>query len=208
MESLMNTPVTALLLIIILITSIKAFSDPGFLSKLVFVPATIKRNKEWYRFISHGFVHADPMHLIFNMISFYSFGVTLEQVFVFQFQELGVILYLLLFLGGLVFSSLFDYFKYQNNYSYAALGASGAVSAVIFAFIAIYPTARIGLMFIPIPAPAWVFGLVYLAYCQFMARAQVDNVGHNAHFWGSIFGLVFVCFIKPEILANIINIIF
>jgi membrane associated rhomboid family serine protease len=208
MESLMDAPVTALLLIIILITSIKAFSDPAFMNKLLFVPATIKRDREWYRFIGHGFIHANPMHLMFNLISFYSFGVVLEQQFVFEFQELGIIFYLLLFIGGLVFSSLFDYFKYQNNYSYAALGASGAVSAVIFAFIAINPSAKIGLMFIPIPAPAWVFGLVYLVYCQFMARAQMDNVGHNAHFWGSVFGLIFVSVLKPEVLTNIINIIF
>jgi membrane associated rhomboid family serine protease len=137
-------------------------------------------------------VHADFMHLFFNMISLYSFGGVLEEVLLpALFDERGRMMFALLYMMSLVFSCLPDYFLHRRDPYYRALGASGAVSAVIYSAITIVPTMPIRFFFIPVDIPGWVFGFLYLALSYHLARRGNDNIGHNAHFWGAVFGIIF-----------------
>jgi membrane associated rhomboid family serine protease len=169
------------------------------LHQLIFAPDYMRRTREWYRFWSHGLIHADWMHLIFNMIALYSFGSIVEDVFVDFYPGTGRLLYLLMYLLALPLSSLFDFFKYKENPSYLALGASGAVSAVVYASILMSPTSSIYLFLIPIPIPAWIFGPLYLLITVYLAWAGNDRIAHDAHFWGAIFGLISITVLFPGI---------
>jgi len=165
------------------------------------------RYKEYFRFISYGFVHADWAHLLINMFVFYSFGssVLYFSEWYFKYPEL---FFLALYFGGLVMSTLYSFFKHKDNFNYAAVGASGAVSAVVFASILFYPMGSIRLFLIPIDIPAFVFGFLYLIYSAVMARRGRDNVGHDAHFYGALFGLVFPIVIMPQLFQIFIDFIF
>jgi membrane associated rhomboid family serine protease len=188
----MQFNVTLAIIIVTCLASIPAFRDSSLKEKLLFWPYRIQHDREYYRFLTGGAVHADSMHLIFNMVSLYSFGNALENYhYPSLFGEHSVLLYLFLYLGGLILSVVPDFFKYRNIYGYRALGASGAVSAVIFAAIAIEPTTPIYLFLIPIPIPGYLFGLIFLGLSAYLARRSGDNIGHNAHFWGSVYGLLY-----------------
>jgi membrane associated rhomboid family serine protease len=188
----MEFSITLVIIIITCLASIPAFRDHSLKEKLLFWPYKMQHERQYYRFLTGGTVHADGMHLIFNMVSLYSFGVSLEK---FHYPSLfggqSTLLYILLYLGGLVFSVIPDYFRYKDTPGYRALGASGAVSAVIFAAIAIEPTTSIYLFLIPIPIPGYLFGVIFLALSAYLAKRSADNIGHNAHFWGSVYGLLF-----------------
>lgn len=175
------------------LTSFQAFEDRMLKAKLIFLPAKIKESGEWYRFFSSGLIHADWMHLLFNLYVLWSFGQLVEMSFAFYFGEMfGRILYLLMYVLAIGASSIPDYKKHQDYYGYAALGASGAVSAVVFASIFFNPwQGGIGILFIPGSIPPMLFGALYLWYSSYMAKRQLDNIGHSAHFWGAIFGFVF-----------------
>ena len=188
----MSLSLTLLIIIITCLFSIPAFQNISLKERMLFWPYRIKRNQEYHRFLSGGFVHADGMHLIFNMVSLYSFGVYMEQYhYPSIFGGSSTVLYLLLYIGGILFSVIPDYIKYQDVYGYRALGASGAVSAVIFAAILIEPTTPIYLFLIPIPIPGYLFGLIFLGLSAYLAKRSMGNIGHNAHFWGSVYGLLF-----------------
>ncbi len=180
------------------LTSYRAFEDRKLKAQFIFLPAKIKETGEWYRFFSSGLIHADWMHLLFNMYVLYSFGQSVEQYFGYYFGEIfGRILYLVMYVLAIGASSIPDYKKHQNYYGYAALGASGAVSAVVFASIFFSPwQGGIGLLFIPGSIPPMLFGALYLWYSSYMAKRQMDNIGHNAHFWGAVFGFAFTLLIS------------
>jgi membrane associated rhomboid family serine protease len=188
----MSLSITLIIIIITCLVSIPAFRNQQLKEKLLFWPYRIHHQKEYHRFLTGGAVHADGMHLIFNMVSFYSFGLSLER---FHYPSLfgsnSTWLYIFLYLGGLVLSVIPDFLKYKDVYGYRALGASGAVSAVIFSAIAIEPTTSIYLFLLPIPIPGWLFGILFLIMSAYLAKRSADNIGHNAHFWGSVFGLIF-----------------
>lgn len=188
----MEFSITLVLVIITSLVSISAFSQPKVMDDLIFYGPAIQR-RQYYRFITHGFIHADLPHLIFNMIALYSFGVNLEKVFSFEciFSEKGKLLYLLLYFGALVVASLPDYFRHRNNYHYMSLGASGAVSAVIFATIVFFPQSPIGIIFLPVDIPGYLFGLFYLGISVYLDRRGDSRINHSAHFWGAAFGIVF-----------------
>ncbi len=165
----------------------------------------IKERKEWYRFFSHGLIHGDWMHLGFNMLSLYMFGKAVEDAYGSMFGAKGYFFFILLYVGGLAMSSLYSYEKNKGNMYYNALGASGAVSAVIYAFIMLAPTARLGFMFIPVPIPAYLFGFIYLGIEYYLSRRGNTGIAHDAHFWGAIYGIVLTIVLRPGIISEFIN---
>lgn len=180
---------------IILITSLisfTAFSNQKVLDDLIFYPPAITNRNQWYRFITSGLIHADIMHLVFNMYSFYLFGDLVEKTFVQIFGESGKVIYIVLYVVSLIVCLLPTYFNNQNNYHYRSLGASGAVSAVIFAGIFLYPTMGMGIFPIPFHIPGFVFGPLYLILSAYLAKRGQGNINHSAHIWGAIFGIIFV----------------
>nr|WP_319401467.1 rhomboid family intramembrane serine protease [uncultured Carboxylicivirga sp.] len=197
-------------IVIILIIAISAISIAGFSqSELIyryqFNAYQIKHRKEYIRMISHGFFHADWMHLFFNMFVLYSFG---ESVITYFSQSLAGnsnILFLFFFLSAIVVSSLYSFAKEKDNYNYNALGASGAVSAVVFASILYDPYSPIYLFFIPIPIPGIVIGIAYLVYSRIMSKKNIDNIGHDAHFWGAVYGFLFPIIFEPRLILYFIS---
>lgn len=183
-----SAPVTFSLIAINVIISLIGFSNAAFVDKAIMWPYRIKREKQFYRFITSGFIHADFIHLLFNMVSFYFFGRAIEYYFS-QYGLGGNISYLLLYFLGVIIADIPSYLKNQDDYNYKALGASGAVSAVIFACILFQPWGTILIYFIPMPFI--VFAFVYLGYCIYMSKRNIGHVNHDAHLWGSIFGLIF-----------------
>lgn len=187
--------------IIIAITafvSFQAFSNQEIFDKLKFNAYIIKHSKQGYRFLSYGLVHADWIHLIINMFVLFSFSKTVIIIFRFHFGIIGILYFLCLYVGGLALSTIASYLKHKENYYYNAVGASGAVSAVLFSSIILWPKGSIGFIFIPIDIPSPIFGLIYLGYSFWMSKKANDNIGHDAHFWGAVFGIIFTIAINPE----------
>ena len=183
---------TIILIAITSIVSFMAFNNRTLLDKFIFYPPAL-RNNGWYRFFTYGFLHADLGHLFFNMFALYLFGDQIENVFIVNFgTQMGSIFYILLYLLALPASILPTYIKEKNNSSYRSLGASGAVSAIVFAYILIFPMQGMGLMFIPIYLPAFLFGIIYIAVSVYLEKKQAGNINHLAHVTGGIFGILFM----------------
>lgn len=197
---------------IIIIFSIAAVSFLGFsnhilFSKFLFKPYSILKNKEWYRFISSAWLHADYMHLLVNLFVLYSFGNYLEYFLNVYYEEQSLVLYLFLFLGSTVISHIPSYVKHKSNYNYEAVGASGGVSGILFAYILINPLSMLEL-YLFIPIPAIVFGILYLWYSYYMSKKNIDNIGHEAHIYGALGGMMLITIIKPEIWVSFFNQLF
>ena len=189
--------ITYLITGITVVVSFICFNNRLLFDKLSLKPYRIVHAKEWYRIISHGFVHADWVHLFVNMFTFWSFGTYMESAF--GYLGLGTGGYLGLYFGGMVAASLYDLIRRRNDPYYVSIGASGAVSAVLFTSIFLDPWGKI-LFFAVLPIPGIVFGVIYLAYCQYMAKQTGDNINHNAHFYGAIYGLIFPMLLEPSLL--------
>ena len=184
--------ITVIIIIITVLVSLSAFRNEKIMSDLIFYPPAVSKNNQYYRFITCGFIHADWGHLLFNMISFYFFGQFVENAFEYIFGTGGKLLYLLMYVLALIVSLLPTYFKNMDNHYYRSLGASGAVSAVIFAGILLDPANKIYLMFIPVGIPGFVFGPVYLLISAWLDKKGSDNINHSAHIWGALFGVAFM----------------
>ncbi|MCW3091389.1 MAG: Rhomboid family protein [Ferruginibacter sp.] len=201
-----SAPITYSLIAINVIISLIGFSNPDFMDKAIMWPYRVKRENQYYRFLTSGFIHADFMHLLFNMISFYFLGTAIEYYFS-QYGLGGNISYLLLYFLGLIISDIPSFIKNQDNYHYRTLGASGAVSAVIFACILFNPWGIIRIYFIPMPFI--VFAFLYLAYCIYSSKKDLGHVNHDAHLWGSLFGLIFtaalIAVMAPDLLPGILQ---
>jgi membrane associated rhomboid family serine protease len=199
--------ITLAIIAITVVVSIAAMDNHTLKNKLMFNAYQIHHRKEWYRFFSNGLIHADWLHLILNMYVFFIFGRNVEAAFAsdFVYGSKGQLFYILLYIGGLVMSSLYSYEKHKHNIYYNALGASGAVNAVMFAFIILAPTAKMGLFLIPIAVPAYLFGLIILALEHFLSRRGNSTIGHDAHFWGAIFGALFTIALKPQLAIDFID---
>ncbi len=193
------------IIIITSVISIMAFSNPKLLSQLQFNAYAIKNHKQGWRFFTYGLVHAGWGHLAINMFVFWSFGKIVFFLYQFHFGKLGILYFLLLYVGGIMFSVLFDYGRHKNDQWYNAVGASGAVAAVVFASIILYPLGGVYLFFIPIEIPSPIFGILYLVYSAYMARRGRDNIGHDAHFWGSVYGVVLTVALKPQLFLDFIH---
>ncbi|MCF6172009.1 MAG: rhomboid family intramembrane serine protease [Bacteroidales bacterium] len=190
------------------IISILAFSNGELAEKLRFNAYLIKHDMQSWRFFSYGLIHAGWMHLLINMYVLYSFGKIVEGFLYARFGMKGVLYYGLLYLGGILFSVLFDFRKHKDDIYYNAVGASGAVSAVLFAAILVYPEMKLFIFPLPFALPSWVFGILYLIYSAYMGKKGVDNIGHNAHFWGAVFGIVFIGLTAPDQLGNFFTVVF
>ncbi len=200
----MNFNLTTILIIANVAASFYAWSNPTVMSNWLMNPYQIERKGQYYRFLSSGFIHADYMHLFFNMFTLYSFGGYLEAAYKYQYgMQLGGVFYLLLFIVGIIVSDMPSYFKHKNNYNYNSLGASGGVSAIIYACILLNPWSQLYIYFIPLKGI--VFALLYTAYSIWMSKKGYDNVNHNAHLWGGLFGVIFMILTYPQALTGFIN---
>ncbi len=195
--------VTVILIAVTAIVSLLGFYVEGFLGKTLFNAFNTYHRRQYYRLLTYGFVHGSWGHLFFNMLTLYFFGTYLEQYFTLFFgQPLGIVLYVLMYLSAVVISTLADLVKYKNTESYNAVGASGAVSAVLFASVLFDPRIGIYIYFIPVPIPGYIFAPLYLIYCQWMAKRNRDNIGHTAHFWGAVYGFIFPIICHPAIFSH------
>jgi membrane associated rhomboid family serine protease len=197
--------VTYIIIGLNVIFSVMGFQDRNLFAKYLFNPYIIEHDKkEWYRMFTHAFLHADYMHLAFNMFSFYSLGLPLEQeLFPAIFHNKAEFYYILLYVGGIMASVIPSYEKHKNNPGYSSVGASGAVCAVVFSLILIVPTITLNVFFVPMPAA--VYGLVFLVGSWYMSKRGGGRIAHDAHFWGSVFGLVFTVILKFSLLHDFIR---
>ena len=194
--------ITVIIIAITCIVSILCFNGTLNGNKLIFNAYQVWHRKEWYRMLTSGIIHSGWGHLFFNMLTLYFFGRVVEQCFSAAFGGvLGAVLYVMLYVSALAISSLGDLVKYRDNWNYNALGASGAVSAVLFASILFAPKMGIYIYLIPIPVPGYIFAPLYLLYCWYMAKRNMDNIGHTAHFWGAVYGILFPIICKPDVLS-------
>jgi membrane associated rhomboid family serine protease len=184
--------ITVIIIIITCIVSFTAFNNEKVFNDLIFYPPSISHDKQFYRFFTCGFIHADYMHLGFNMYSLWMFGEIVEKEFIRDFGANGKWFYLLLYISSLFFCLLPTYSKNKDNSSYRSLGASGAVSAVVFAFIFLNPLMGLSLIIIPIPMPGFIFGIIYLAVSSYMDKRGGGNINHSAHIWGALYGIAFL----------------
>lgn len=188
----MELSLTLIIVIITVLVSIGGFNSQKTIDDLIFYPPAVSERNQWYRFFTCGFIHADWAHLIFNMLSLFIFGRFVEAEFVNIFGDKGKVLYLALYLTALLVSLLPTYFKNKHNYHYRSLGASGAVSAVVFAGLLITPYIEVGFYFIPPIIPGFIFAPLYLIISVILERKGGDNINHSAHIWGALYGVLFV----------------
>jgi membrane associated rhomboid family serine protease len=199
----MELSITLIIIIITTLVSLTALGNPRMMEQLIFYPPLVKRG-HWYRFFSCGLIHADLGHLIFNMLSLYLFGIGskfetpagtfhtgVEYQFTAVFGDYGKFIYFGMYLLALFASLIPTYMKNKDNYHYRSLGASGAVSAVVFAGILFNPLQGIGLFFVPIFVAGFIFGILYLLLSQWMERKGHDHINHSAHIFGALFGVGF-----------------
>ena len=190
---------------ITVLISIWAFNRRDIFDKLRFSPYSIYHYKEGWRFFTYALLHADWVHLFINMFVLYSFGDVVIAYLSYFFGIKGVFYFILLYVGGVLFSVLVDFGRHKENAYYTAVGASGAVSAIVFASIIVYPTGSVFLFLIPIPIPSAIFGILYLIYSAYMAKRGRDNIGHNAHFWGAVFGIIFMIVTRPQVALEFVQ---
>jgi len=183
---------TLAIIVVNVIISIKGFNDYSFFEKYKFNIAGIRKGEQ-IRMFSSGFLHLDFSHLIFNMLTLYFFA----DVVIFS---LGYIKFILIYLASLLVGNLLSYFFHKDEYHYSAIGASGAVMGVLYSAILFYPDMGLYLFFIPIPIPAWIFGIMYLLYSIYGMKKQLGNIGHDAHFGGAIAGYVLTLLFAPFLL--------
>lgn len=187
---------TLLILVSTILISLIAFNNESFLNKQAFYPYVIKRNREWYRFVSGGFLHAGYLHLGLNMFVLYNFGKIVEKIFLAHFGKFGGIIFVIYYFLSVAVSHIGSYIKHKDNYYFRSIGASGAVAACIFSVILYFPAATIYPYGIPMKAV--VFGLLYLALEWYLGRRNNDMVNHDAHFYGALFGLFFPLLFEPS----------
>jgi len=193
-------PITLIIIAITCVVSFMAFSNRRLMDDLIMWPPPIDRQHAYYRLVTYGFIHADFQHLLFNMLTLFFFGRQMEP---FYASQLGVLGFALFYLGGLVVSILPTWLQHRGDPSYRSLGASGAVSAVLFAFILLAPWARIYVFVLPLPAV--IYAALYTIYSIYMDRNGRDNVNHSAHLWGAAYGVAFTLLIQPQLLSSFLG---
>jgi membrane associated rhomboid family serine protease len=184
--------ITLYITIITVAISIAAMYNEPLMEKLIFHPYTVHQHKEWYRFFTSGLIHADFMHLAFNMFSFYMFGDYVEQYFAMIFGSAGSTFFIILYISSLLVCLIPTYLNHYKQYHYSSLGASGAVSAIVFAGIFLQPTMQIGFFIIPPIIPGFLFGPIYLGLTAYLSKKGHSGINHSAHLWGSLYGIVFL----------------
>ena len=200
-------PFTLILIALNAGVSLIGFSNREMTDKTIMWPYRVKRENQYYRFITSGFLHADWMHLFFNMFTLFFFGRNIEMLF--SYYGLGGILaYIGLYFGGLIISDLPSYFKHRDVYAYKSLGASGAVSAVVFAAIVFSPWSSIYL-YGAIRISSALYAVLFIVYCIYMGKRDADHINHDAHLWGAVYGLLFTLILiglmQPVLFSGIIE---
>ncbi len=199
--------ISIMLIIIISMTSIMAFSNKEVIRQFQFNAFKIYHKKQYYRLFTHALVHANWEHLVVNMIVLWSFGAVVEHCFEMNFGGNATYYYLGLFVGSVIFSSAWSLLKERNNVYYNAVGASGAVSAVLFAAIFFNPWEPI-YFFGVLPMPGIIFGVLYLYYSFYMSRKKLDNIGHDAHFLGAVIGFCTPILMRPSLFWDFVSLLF
>lgn len=189
-------PIASIIFVLTIVTSIYAFNDNQLFGKFMLHPHSVAQGKKLHTFITSGLIHADWMHLLFNMFTFFFFAFSLEVM-------VGHWRFALIYILGLVLSDIPTVLRHKDNYYYSSLGASGAISAVLFSYILFKPLGIIGVMFIPMPAI--VFGVLYLIYCMYMSKNSRDHINHDAHFFGALTGLILTVILVPGIIPHFIG---
>lgn len=190
---------TVTIILITVVISLIAFSNQKVMNRLLFWPPALQRG-EYYRFISHGFIHADGAHLLFNMITLFFFGSVIESFYRQYFFDMGFVLF---YLGGLIAAIIPSYLKHKHDTHWASLGASGAVSAVLFAYILFEPWKLIFVFFIPVPAI--IFAVLYVAYSIWSGKRGNSNINHSAHLWGAAYGVIMTIILEPKLIPHFLS---
>lgn len=185
--------------------SLLAFRDRKVFDGMVFEPFTINTQQDWFRLLTHGFIHGNIPHLAINMFVLFMFGPLVERGYMELTGRSGLLPFLILYIAGITLSSLPGYFKHKWDPAYRAVGASGATSAVVFASILMYPTNTMYLLILPIPAPAWVFGILYLGYEWYQGQRASDGIAHDAHFAGALVGILFTSILDPGVVGRFVQ---
>lgn len=196
MEYFNAAPIASIIFVFTIITSIYAFNDRELLGKFMLHPYSVSKGGKYFTLITSGLIHADWMHLLFNMFTFFFFAFKLEMM-------LGHWQFALLYFVSLILSDIPTIFKHKDDFRYHSLGASGAISAVLFSYILFQPLSLIGVMFIPMPAI--VFGVLYLIYCMQMSKKSADNINHDAHFFGALTGMIVTVILEPGVIPHFFN---
>ena len=201
----MQSPITYALIGITCLVSWLAFNNRKLADRLILWPPAIDKHRQYDRLVTYGFIHADFMHLLFNMMTLYFFG---RQIEVLMNGLVGAWTYPAFYVSALVVSILPTYLKNQHNPNYLSLGASGAVSAVLFAFILFDPWSKLIIFPIPVPIPAFLFAILYIGYSIWMDRRGGGNVNHSAHLWGAAYGVLFTLVLEPRVFAHFTRTLF
>ncbi|HEV7714360.1 MAG TPA: rhomboid family intramembrane serine protease [Steroidobacteraceae bacterium] len=201
MPSLFGSPIALLLFVVTIVVSLIGFKNPKLVLRLAMSPYRVFNKREYERLVTSGFVHRDTMHLVFNMITFYFFAFGLEQY-------IGSLKFVLLYLVALVLGGVTHY-KQRNDPAYLSIGASGAILGVMFAAIVYFPTSKLLLFPIPVPIPAWLYAVAFLAYSYWRSyQNRGDGTDHDAHITGALTGLAFVGLTDPRAFQTAIHSIF
>jgi len=199
----MSLSITLVIVVISGIISYQGFNNRSFFDRLKHYPVAEENSKEYYRMLTSGFLHGSWMHLIINMYVLLQFGEIIEYRFVDLFGNMGRIIYVLFYLTAIVIADIPTYLKHKDNPSFSSIGASGAVSAVVFAFIMYYPLQGLTFIFFPFFAiPAIILGIGYLIYSSWASEKGRDNLDHLAHFTGAVYGVLFAIVSNPSILQS------
>jgi len=203
--------ITLIIVIVTVVVSVAAMRRRELLYRFDLSPARLVHKREYYRIFTHAFLHANYFHLGINMLVLYSFGTYVEQAFS-ELEREGVIFsapvfYLLLYVGSIALASLSTVIRYRNDEHYSAVGASGAVSAVVFTYIFFEPLKKI-YFYMVLPIPGILFGILYLIYSSYMGRREGDNINHSAHFWGAVVGFLFPILLEPSLFLSFIDKLF
>ena len=191
---------TIIVIAVTVAVSLLAMNNEKLLDRLIFWPPAVARGGEYQRLVTYGFIHADGAHLLFNMITLYFFGRVVESLITAKLGPLGFYIF---YLVALIVSILPSYYRHREDSRYRSLGASGAVSAVLFAFILLQPWAMIFVFFIPMPAI--LYAVIYVAYTLWADRQGRDSINHSAHLWGGAFGVAAILVIEPSIVGHFLR---
>ena len=193
--------VTFILIAVNVVASIYAWNRTDKLYAWMLNPYSVVHRNQYYRLLTSGFIHNDWVHLIFNMITLYFFGRNMEYVFNYLYGGSGTLYFLILYFAGMIVADVPSVIKHRGNPHYNSLGASGAVSAVLFASILFNPTSRICL-YMALCMPGFVFGILYLVYSFYQGKRSEGNINHDAHLFGALFGIVFSIIIRPTVIES------
>ena len=192
-------PVASIIFVITIAVSLLGFYNENLLRSMMLHPYSVSKGGRLYTVITSGLVHRDWVHLLFNMMTYYFFAFQLEANYLGHWQ------FGLLYLASLILSDLPTVGKHRDDTWYYSLGASGAISALLFSFILFNPTAKMGLLFIPIPISAWIFGILYLVYCAYASKQSRDTINHDAHFFGAISGIMITILLNHGIIGDFLR---